>query len=65
MSFIEEKLLNLLSCPQCQGELIYEKKNSRLICSKGRLFYPIQDGIPILLVDRAVPLTADESKEQL
>jgi uncharacterized protein YbaR (Trm112 family) len=62
MSFVDEKLLSLLSCPQCQGELIYERNNARLVCSKGRLFYPIKDGIPVLLIDRAVPLAVDESK---
>ncbi|MDA9611996.1 Trm112 family protein [OM182 bacterium] len=65
MSFVEEKLLSLLSCPLCKGELIYERKNARLVCSKGLLFYPINDGIPVLLVDRAVPLTEDESKDFL
>lgn len=65
MSFVEEKLLSLLSCPQCKGELIYERNNARLVCSKGRLFYPIKDGIPVLLIDRAVPLAVDESKDIL
>ena len=63
MSFVEEKLLNLLSCPRCGGELVYEGKESRLVCEEGRIFYPIKDGIPILLIDRAVPLSADESKD--
>ena len=63
MSFVEQKLLSLLSCPQCGGELVYEGNKSRLVCEKGRLFYPIKDGIPVLLIDRAVPLYADESKD--
>jgi uncharacterized protein YbaR (Trm112 family) len=60
MSFVDEKLLSLLSCPRCKGELIYEREKARLVCLKGRLFYPINDGIPVLLVDRAVSLTVDE-----
>ncbi len=50
---VDKKLLEILACPKCKGELIYDKKKERLICKKCRLAYPIKDGIPIMLIEEA------------
>ena len=49
---IDEQLLAILRCPLCQAE-VGEQKNF-LVCSKCRRQYPIEDGIPVMLVERAV-----------
>ncbi|MCK4225317.1 Trm112 family protein [candidate division WOR-3 bacterium] len=53
---MKKELLDILVCPNCKGELEYDKKNSRLICHKCKLAYPIKDDIPVMLVDEAEEL---------
>jgi uncharacterized protein YbaR (Trm112 family) len=43
--------LAMLACPICHGDLFAEANQIR--CSRCRRRYPIEDGIPILLADRA------------
>lgn len=50
---MDKKLLEILVCPQCQGDLIYDPKAMELICSKDKLAYPIRDDIPVMLVEQA------------
>lgn len=48
---IDETLLKLLVCPKSKAAL--KQVDNELICETSGLAYPIEDGIPILLVDRA------------
>ena len=48
---IDKTLLSMLVCPKCKGSL--EQVGDELICEKSQLAYPIQDGIPVLLVEEA------------
>lgn len=48
---IDKTLLSMLVCPKCKGPL--EQVGDELICKKSQLAYPIQDGIPVLLVEEA------------
>ncbi|NIR43038.1 MAG: Trm112 family protein [Gemmatimonadetes bacterium] len=50
---LDEKLLEILVCPKCGGELEYRPEESELRCQKCRLKYKIEDGIPIMLIDEA------------
>jgi len=43
--------LDQLACPACRGDLRLE--DARLLCAQCRRAYPIVDGIPVLLVERA------------
>jgi hypothetical protein len=60
---LTKDLLDILVCPQCKGDLEYDIPNQRLICHACRLRYPIQDDIPIMLIEEAEPF--DESKPSL
>ena len=51
-----EELLLLLVCPLSKVPLVYDKANQRLINERDRLYYPIVDGIPILLPQEAKAL---------
>jgi len=50
---LDEKLLEILACPKCKGDLEYDQKKNRLICNDCRLIYRIEDDIPIMLIDEA------------
>ena len=57
---IDKELLSILVCPGCKGELEVVSKGSTdgsgLACAGCALLYPIKDGIPVMLVDEALPL---------
>ncbi|BDX20971.1 UPF0434 protein [Polynucleobacter sp. TUM22923] len=57
---MDKRLLDILVCPLCKSALHYEAKNLELICKADRLAYPIRDDIPVMLVDEARNLSADE-----
>ena len=57
---VDPKLLEILVCPATRDRLIYRREANELLSKKARLAYPIRDGIPIMLVDEARPLTDDE-----
>ena len=52
MSF-DKKLLEIVACPVCKGKLEYDNAKQQLICKADRLAYPINDGIPVLLENKA------------
>lgn len=53
LSRVDPKLLDLLVCPLTKGRLSYDRERNELVSEKGRLAYPIRDGIPIMLVSEA------------
>lgn len=57
---MDKKLLALLACPVCKGELIYVRENAELICRADAMAFPIRDGIPVMLASEARTLTTDE-----
>ena len=50
---IDQNLLELLVCPLTKEPLIYDEKKSELISKKANLAFPVEDGIPIMLIDNA------------
>jgi uncharacterized protein YbaR (Trm112 family) len=64
---LDQKLLTLLACPQCHGELVFDKESKpapevvgELICRIDALAYPIKDGVPVMLINEARSLTLEE-----
>jgi uncharacterized protein YbaR (Trm112 family) len=55
--------LDVLVCPSCKGALRFDTEQSELICEQDRLAYPIEDGIPMMLVSLARHL--DDQSEEL
>ncbi|MDO8519102.1 MAG: FHA domain-containing protein [Deltaproteobacteria bacterium] len=55
---VSPKTLEMVSCPQCQGELKLTKEEV-LFCVHCRLCYPVEEGVPHLSVAAALELTAD------
>ena len=58
-------LLKVLSCPVSGGKLIYNKIDNELISEKAGLAYPVVDGIPILLSDKARKIAVINYRDQL
>ncbi|MCP5102503.1 MAG: Trm112 family protein [bacterium] len=57
---ISKDLLDILACPLCKTEvelLEYKKGKHGLKCAECKKIYPIKDGIPVMLVDEAVPVS--------
>jgi len=50
---ISKDLLEILACPQCKGEVTLTAVGDGLVCRACKLLYPIQDDIPIMLIDEA------------
>lgn len=57
---MDKKLLEILICPVSKSPLVYDPQKQELIAKEGGLAYPVRDGIPVMLVDEARKLTADE-----
>lgn len=55
---LDNTLLNMLVCPVCKGQLTYDVQNGTLDCRACRLRFPVRDGIPVMLVAEAQPLTS-------
>ncbi len=54
---ISKELLDILVCPKCKGDIDLNEAKDGLICDRCRLLYEIRDGIPIMLIDEAKPLS--------
>ena len=50
---IDKELLDILVCPVSKGKLEYNEEENVLVCQESRLKYPIIDGIPVMLEERA------------
>jgi len=55
---INKELLDLLVCPKCKGEIRLKEDQSGLICDACKLMYPIEDDIPVMLIDEAKDISA-------
>ena len=53
---ISKELLDILACPKCKGDLELKEDGTGLICWRCKLLYPIEDDIPIMLIDEAKPI---------
>ena len=47
------KILDIMACPICKGKLDYDKDKQELICKFHKMAFPIEDGVPIMLVEQA------------
>ncbi|HDM32889.1 MAG TPA: Trm112 family protein [Deltaproteobacteria bacterium] len=57
---LDRELLDILVCPKCKGELVLLEDESGLVCNNCKLKYPIEDDIPIMLIDEAIKIEETE-----
>jgi hypothetical protein len=53
LSLIDPTLAEVLVCPVDKADLTEDEEASRLECTQCGRRYPVEDGIPIMLVDKA------------
>lgn len=53
---LDKRLLDILVCPQCKGELEHRTEPEGLECHTCGLRYRVEDDIPVMLIDEAEPL---------
>lgn len=54
---MSEKLRTILACPACKGDLEADSACSVLLCRHCGLKFPVRDGVPIMLIKEAEPIT--------
>jgi hypothetical protein len=58
---VDPTLLEILACPDTHhAPLDYDESKQTLTCTECRRVFPIRDGLPVLLLDEAVP--ADDTQ---
>ncbi|QWD96867.1 Trm112 family protein [Polynucleobacter sp. MG-6-Vaara-E2] len=57
---MDRRLLDILVCPLCKSQLHLDTDKHELICKADRLAYPIRDDVPVMLVEEARNLSAEE-----
>ncbi len=53
---INEKLLEILACPQCHGKIRWDGKSGGLICDQCKLLFEVKNDIPVMLIEEAKKL---------
>lgn len=48
-----ERLMDVLACPKCKGDVKFNKEEKKIVCHNCRLKFPIEDGIPDMLLEDA------------
>ena len=60
---LDQKLLSILACPVCKGELHYNRTAKELVRCLDRLAFPIRDGVPVMLADEARHISLEEREQ--
>ena len=62
---VDPDLLAILVCPKCESELRLQLAQGgdeeSLDCLACQLSFPVEDGIPVMLVEEALPADAREA----
>lgn len=57
---MDKKLIAMLACPVCKGDLKLDKERNELVCYGDGMAFPIREGIPVMLATEARTLSNDE-----
>ena len=57
---IEKELLNILVCPKTGARLIENPSKRELVCFVSKLAYPVEKGVPVLLISEAREVLDEE-----
>jgi len=58
---LTKELLEIIACPKCKGSLALNERRQILRCDTCKVWYPITDGIPELLLERAQPIKEEDA----
>ena len=57
---MDKKLMAMLACPVCKGDLKLDQEKQELICYNDAMAFPVREGIPVMLAVEARTLSTDE-----
>jgi hypothetical protein len=57
---MNQKLIELLVCPQCKGKLLWQESTQELWCFPDRFAFPVREDIPVMLISEARTLADEE-----
>ena len=60
---VDRKLLAILVCPICKGELRYDRQAAELLCVADGRAFPIRDGVPVMLPEEAREMSFEEREK--
>jgi uncharacterized protein len=52
---VDGRLLAILMCPACRGRVRTDAEEQGVACEDCGRVYPVRDGIPVMLVEEAIP----------
>ncbi|MCS6876167.1 MAG: Trm112 family protein [Aquificaceae bacterium] len=61
---VSKELLEILACPKCKGDLLYDMDRNVLVCLQCKVYYAVEEDIPILLIESAKPLEEPQGGAQ-
>lgn len=56
---LPDGLLEIMQCPRDAGPLREDLDAAQLVCETCGYRYPVSDGIPVMLVEEAIPPDSD------
>ncbi|HTN32931.1 MAG TPA: Trm112 family protein [Marinobacter sp.] len=57
---MDKKLLAMLACPVCKGDLKLNESRTELVCYQDAMAFPVREGIAVMLATEARTLSTDE-----
>ena len=57
---MDKRLLQMLVCPYSGASLVWNAQCGELWCLASKLAYPVDDGIPVMCLERARALSVSE-----
>ena len=54
---LSKELLDILCCPRCHADLVYDDGKQTLTCTQCKHVFEIKDGIPIMIIEEDSPRT--------
>jgi uncharacterized protein YbaR (Trm112 family) len=57
---VSNDLFNVIVCPKCQGKV--QQEEDALVCPSCALSYPVNEDIPVMLLDAAHKITHQIAK---
>jgi uncharacterized protein YbaR (Trm112 family) len=58
---LPEGLLEIMQCIRCGGALTERAEPPSLVCARCAVWYPVEDGIPVMLDEEIRPLEGSEA----
>lgn len=62
---ISKELLDILACPLCKSDVIYDEGKDKIICVKCGKAYPVKEEIPIMLIEETESKEEREKKQDI